>query len=117
MPWPSPSQRGWVASCHDGWMDTKWDVDFAFEVGTSERHNVTFHWRLGPGEATISVDGAEVLRERHPFGMKSTRQYKVAVGRAEIHSVVVEKRKPAAWGGVRKQAFRAFVDGELVGEF
>jgi hypothetical protein len=50
------------------------DVEFEFEVGESERHRVAFHWRQVWGYARITVDGVEALREKHPFGYKTTRR-------------------------------------------
>jgi hypothetical protein len=92
------------------------DVDFTLPVGQSERHEVGFTWRQGWAEAVMTVDGAEVLRERHPWGMRTVRRYQVSVGTSERHTVTVEKRKPWAWGGVRKNSFRVFVDGQVAGE-
>src|ERR1700753_4055586 len=97
-------------------MKTKWDVDFSFRVGNVEVHSIDFHWAQGPAEAVVNVDGVETLRERHPFGMKSLRRYELTVGRDEIHTVLIEKRKPFAWGGVRQQTFRVYVDGQLSAE-
>ena len=95
---------------------TKWDVDFSFDVGLAERHHLSFHWRQAWAEASIEVDGLQVLKQKHPFGIRSVRRYQVSVGDSEHHSIVIEKRKPLAWGGIRKQSFRVLVDGKLVAE-
>jgi hypothetical protein len=96
---------------------TKWDVEFEFDVGSSEKHHVSFAWGQAWGEASVNVDGREVLREKHPFGIKKIRRYEVPVGDSEVHSVVIEKQKPVLAGGVRKQTFRVLVDGDLLGEY
>jgi hypothetical protein len=87
-------------------MKTRFDVKFAFEVGTIEKHEVSFHWGQWSGDAHISVDGVPVLDEKHVLGL----------GADEVHAVVIEKTKPRVASGIRKQSFKAFVDGELVGE-
>jgi len=98
-------------------MKMKFDVEFQLVVVTTETHRVAFRWNQWWGEARISVDDIETIRERHPFGMKRTRRYEVSVGESEVHRVLIEKRKPTLSGGVRQQNFRAFVDDDLVGEF
>lgn len=95
----------------------KVDVSFEFEVGESEKHLVDFTWGQWWGDARISVDGREVLRERHPFGLKTVKRYEVTVGESETHEVVIEKTRPLLVAGFRKQAFRAFVDDVQVGEY
>ncbi len=99
-----------------GVVHTKWDVDFSFSVGSAETHEVDVHWTQWWGEITVAVDGEPALRERHPLGMRSLRRYTLTVGHAERHDVVIEKRKARLAGGVRAQAFRAVVDGDLVAE-
>ena len=64
--------------------------------------------------AHISVDGTEVLHEKHPFGVRITRRYAVQTGRTEVHDVVVEKSKRKLYGGFRKQSFNVYVDGTLI---
>lgn len=93
------------------------DVDFTIEVGHAERHHVRFQWQQFGGLALIAVDGTEVLRERHIYGIKLTRRFQVTIGSSERHSILIEKTKPALFAGIRKQAVRAFVDGTLVGEY
>jgi len=97
----------------------KLDVDFAFDVGESEHHHVAFHWGSFWGVARVSVDGIEVLRDRHTFGTRTeiVRKYEVSVGTTEVHNVVIEKTKRSVVGGFRKSSFRAFVDDKVVGEY
>ena len=84
--------------------------DFDFEVGGVEKHLVTFHWGQWLGLATIKVDDVEVEHERHIFGTPLTRNYEVSVGASE------RKDPKALLAGYRRQTFKVFVDGELVGE-
>jgi hypothetical protein len=98
-------------------MSTRWHRDFGFDVGDSERHRVEVHWGQIWGDAEIRVDGHQALRTWRMFELRRTRRYQIDVGRAEVHSVAVEKNRPLVLAGFRHQTFRAFVDGELVGEF
>ena len=98
-------------------MKTKWDRDFAFDVGDTERHCVEVHWGQWRGDTEILVDGRETVRTRHHFGIRLTRGYHLDVGDAEVHSVTVEKTRRLVLGGFRHQTFRAVVDGQVVGEF
>jgi hypothetical protein len=96
----------------------KMNYNFGFEVGTLEKHSVAFHWGQWWGLATISVDGVEVHHERHNFSPnKLTRIYEVTVGTSEPHAVRIEKTREAHFAGFRRHTFKAFVDGELVGEY
>jgi hypothetical protein len=78
---------------------------------------VAFHWGQWWGLATISVDGVEFHHERHNFGVSLTRNYEVLVGATEPHVVRIEKTRKRFLSGYRRPTFKAFVDGELVGEY
>ena len=98
-------------------MKTRWDRDFAFDVGNTERHRVEVRWSQAGGLAEIRVDGRPALRDRAQFTLRRTQRYQIDVGENEVHSITVEKRRRAALGGLQKQTFRALVDGQLVGEY
>jgi hypothetical protein len=96
------------------------DIDFAFDVGEQEKHRVAFHWGQLFGRARITVDFMKVMEENQAVrlrGTKATRKFEFSVGDAEVHEVLIEKTRKRFLGGARKQACRAFVDGELIGEY
>ena len=95
------------------------DIDFTFEVGTEERHMVTFHWGQMLGRIRITVDGDEVVAKNRaiPLGRTRTRTFELSVGHLEVHDVVIEKVAKRLLSGARRQKCRAFVDGELIGEY
>ena len=66
------------------------DIDFTFDVGTEERHIVTFHWGQLLGRVLITVDGHEVVAKNRavPLGRTRTRKFEFSVGHAEVHDVV-----------------------------
>jgi hypothetical protein len=95
------------------------DIDFAFDVGEEEKHRVAFHWGQLFGRVRITVDFMKVLEENHAvsLGSSATRKFEFSVGETEVHEVLIEKTRKRFLGGARKQACRAYVDGELVGEY
>jgi hypothetical protein len=94
----------------------RWDVRYQVEIGTDEHHVLDVSWDQVWGLMSIRVDGAEVVRRRHLFGLRRVRRYELAVGEREVHQVVVEKRKTLVVGGVRHQAVDVLVDGAKVDE-
>jgi hypothetical protein len=95
------------------------DIDFAFEVGDQEKHQVAFHWGQLFGRVRVTVDDVEVVEHNRPTMLASTarRKFAFSVGQHEVHDVVIEKISRRFMGGARKQKCQAFVDGELVGEY
>jgi hypothetical protein len=95
------------------------NIDFAFDVGDEEKHRVAFHWGQLFGRVRITVDLVEVLEKNRAIslGSTATRKFEFSVGETEVHDVLIEKVSPRLLGGARRQKCRAFVDGELVGEY
>ena len=58
-------------------------LDFEFEVGENERHNVTFAFDQLWGPLTISVDGQRVVRKLGMFSLRRTSRYEFSVGSDE----------------------------------
>ena len=96
---------------------TRLDVSFGFDVGSREKHHVEFKWGQWKVEAWIFVDGEQVFYKRLIMGLRYTIRYQIEVGASEPHAVIIERHRRNTYSGFRKQTFRAFVDGELVGEF
>jgi hypothetical protein len=95
------------------------DIDFGFDVGEEEKHRVEFHWGQMFGRVRITVDDEEVVQKNKAVSLGSTklRTFEFDVGAKEKHHVLIEKEMRRILGGARKQACRAYVDGELVGEY
>ena len=55
-------------------------LDFEFEVGESERHNVAFQFDQLWGPLKISVDGKPIIRKLGMFSLHRTRGYEFSVG-------------------------------------
>jgi hypothetical protein len=95
------------------------NIDFEFEVGDAEKHRVGFHWGQLFGRVRITVDQVEVVAENKAVGLRSkrVRPFEFSVGQTETHAILIEKTRKRVLGGARQQTCRAFVDGELVGEY
>jgi hypothetical protein len=92
-------------------------LDFEFEVGESERHNVAFQFDQLWGPLKISVDGKPVIRKLGMFSLRRTRGYEFSVGSSEPHQVRIEQTRKALVGGFQAQECVAYVDGQEMGRF
>ena len=89
-------------------------LDFEFEVGESERHNVAFRFDQRWGPLVISVDGEPVIKKLEVFSLKRTGRYEFSVGSSEPHQVRIEKTRRALMGGFQAQDCVAYGDGHEV---
>ena len=92
-------------------------LDFEFEVGESERHNVAFQFDQMWGPLKISVDGKRVIRKLGMFSLRRTSRYEFSVGSIEPHQVRIEKTRKALVGGFQAQECVAYVDGQETGRY
>jgi hypothetical protein len=92
-------------------------LDFEFEVGESERHNVAFQFDQMWGPLKISVDGKRVIRKLGMFSLRRTSRYEFSVGSSEPHEVRIEKTRKALVGGFQAQECVAYVDGQETGRY
>jgi hypothetical protein len=92
-------------------------LDFEFEVGENERHNVAFQFDQLWGPLKISVDGKRVIRKLGMFSLRRTSGYEFSVGSSELHQVRIEKTRKALVGGFQAQECVAYVDGQEMGRY
>ena len=92
-------------------------LEFEFEVGESERHNVAFRFDQLLGPLQISVDGKPVIKKFEVFSLRPTRRYEFSVGSSELHEVRIEKTRKAIVGGFQAQQCVTYVDGEEIGRY
>jgi hypothetical protein len=92
-------------------------LDFEFEVGEGERHNVAFRFDQMWGPLKISVDGKPVIRKLGMFTLRRTSRYEFSVGSSEPHEVRIEKTRKALVGGFQAQECVAYVDGQEMGRY
>jgi hypothetical protein len=92
-------------------------LDFEFEVGEAERHNVAFQFDQLWGPLKISVDGKRVVRKLGIFSLRRTNRFEFSVGSSEPHQVRIDKTRRALVGGLQAQECVTFVDGQEVGRY
>lgn len=92
-------------------------MQFEFEVGVRERHQVEFSFSQVLGTVRIDVDGETALRRFPLFSMALTKRFEFRVGQDEVHEMVVEKSRPLLLAWMRRQTCQVFVDGELFGDY
>ncbi len=92
-------------------------LEFEFEVGESERHNVAFRFDQLLGPLEISVDGKPVIKKFEMFSLRRTGRYEFSVGSSEPHEVRIEKTRKALMGGFQAQECVTYVDGQKTGRY
>jgi hypothetical protein len=92
-------------------------LEFEFEVGQAERHNVAFRFDQLLGPLEISVDGDPVIRKFEMFSFKRVGRYEFSVGSSEPHEVRIEKTRKALLGGFQAQECMTYIDGEEIARF
>jgi hypothetical protein len=91
-------------------------LEFSFDVGNAERHTVDFAFDQWSGFLTISVDGKRVIRDWRLISFGLTKTYRLTVGEAERHDVVIVKGRKLVGATFRAQVCRVFIDGNPAGE-
>lgn len=92
-------------------------LDFEFEVGETERHNVAFRFDQLLGPLQIAVDGKPVIRKFEMFSLRRVGRYEFSVGSSEPHEVRIEKTRKALMGGFQAQECVTYVDGQEIGRY
>lgn len=91
-------------------------IDFDFNVGTRERHNIHFHFNQFAGNLWIKIDDKDIIKDFRMYSMSLTKNYEFTVGTDERHDVLIAKTRKFFAAGYRKQTCQVFVDGELLEE-
>jgi hypothetical protein len=89
-------------------------MQFSFNVGVNEKHQVDFSFDQFIGNLEIRVDGQPRLKDFRMFSLSLTKRYEFTVGVSERHDVIIEKKRKLFLAGLRPQQYRIFIDGQLV---
>ena len=89
-------------------------MQFSFNVGVNEKHQVDFSFDQFIGNVDILVDGQSAVKDFRMFSLSLTKRYEFTVGIEEQHAVAIEKKRKLFLAGLRPQQYRIFIDGELV---
>jgi len=89
-------------------------MQFSFNVGVSEKHQVDFSFDQFAGNLEIRVDGQPAEKDFRMFSVSLTKRYEFTVGNQERHDIIIEKKRKLFLAGLRPQQYRIFIDGQLV---
>ncbi len=92
-------------------------MEFEFELGAAEPHQVRFHTSTANGKVTIFVDGETVKQEKFRLWIPIHRRYELRVGDSEVHEVAIEVAFARLARKFTKPTCTAYVDGEVVGTY
>jgi hypothetical protein len=94
---------------------------FALDIGDREHHHIELNRSPWFGAVLITVNGQPVAG-KSPWGVfthfnyRFVDRYEFTVGEHEKHQVAMVHERPLLWGGLRRQQYRVYVDGELAAE-
>ena len=90
---------------------TSGKVEFRFEVGEVEKHEVRFVFDQTWGPVRIWVDDELVAKGFEMLSFATVKTYAIEVGTDEKHQVEIVKTRMRFVGGLRQQAIVGRVDG------
>jgi hypothetical protein len=111
----------WTATQHMGqpqeWFSLNARLEFAFRVGEAEVHTVQFSFSQFWGTVRIWVDGQVVKSDLRLLSFSRFKDYRLVVGNAERHDVLIRKERPWLVAGFRQQVCHVFIDGKPAGDY
>src|SRR6266699_3797901 len=91
--------------------------EFGFRVGEAEVHIVRFSFSQVWGTVRIWVDDRVVKRDLRLLSLSRFKDYRLVVGNAERHEVLIRKERPWVAAGFRQQVCHVFIDGKAAGDY
>ena len=111
----------WVAARPAGmnqeWVSLNARLEFEFRVGDAEAHTVRFSFSQLTGMVRIWVDGKVVKRDLRLLSFSRFKDYRLTVGDAERHDVLIRKERPWLVAGFRQQVCHVLIDGKPAGDY
>jgi len=92
-------------------------LEFGFRVGEAEVHIVRFSFSQVWGTVRIWVDDRVVKRDLRLLSLSRFKDYRLVVGNAERHEVLIRKERPWVAAGFRQQVCHVFIDGKAAGDY
>jgi hypothetical protein len=99
------------------WVSLNARLEFEFRVGEAEVHTVRFSFSQFWGTVRIWVDGKVVKRDLRLLSFSRFKDYRLVVGDAERHEVLIRKERPWLAAGLRQQVCHVFIDGKPAGDY
>jgi hypothetical protein len=92
-------------------------LEFEFRVGEAEVHTVRFSFSQFWGTVRIWVDDRVVKSDLRLVSFSRFKDYRLVVGNAERHDVLIRKERPWLVAGFRQQVCHVFIDGRPAGDY
>jgi hypothetical protein len=105
------------AGTNPEWFSLDARLQFEFRVGDAEVHIVRFSFSQLSGLVRIWVDDKVVKRDLRLLSFSRFKNYRLMVGNAERHEVVIQKERPWVAAGFRQQVCHVFIDGKPVADY
>jgi len=99
------------------WVSLNARLEFEFRVGEAEVHIVRFSFSQVWGTVRIWVDDRVVKRDLRLLSLSRFKDYRLVVGNAERHEVLIRKERPWVAAGLRQQGCHVFIDGRAAGDY
>ena len=94
---------------------------FTLDVGNQEKNHIEFYRNPCSGRMRIKVND-RLVAQKSPWHFSThvnfewVKHYEFTVGEKERHQVVIEHERPFLLGGLRRQKYRVYLDGQLAQE-
>jgi hypothetical protein len=91
---------------------------FELEIGDQEKNRIELYRHPWRGTLRITLNG-QLVASKSPwsffthFNFQFVKRYEFTVGGKEKHQVTIEHERPLLFGGLRRQKYRLYVDGQL----
>jgi hypothetical protein len=92
-------------------------MEFEFDIGAAEPHQVRFLTSRANGKVTLIVDGETVKQEKFRFWIPLHRRYELHVGDAPAHEVAIDVSFARVGRKFTNPTCTAYVDGDVVGVY
>lgn len=116
--WNGTAWEGaWPSGTNPEWVSINARLEFEFRVGEAEVHVVRFSFSQVSGMVKIWVDDKVVKRDIRLLSFTRFKNYRLTVGDAERHEVVIQKERPWLFAGLRQQVCHVFIDGRPAGDY
>jgi len=99
------------------WLTLNARLEFELRVGEAEVHTVRFSFSQFWGTVKIWVDDKVVKGDLRLLSFSRFKDYRLVVGNAERHDVLIRKERPWLVAGFRQQVCHVFVDGKPVADY
>jgi len=105
------------AGMNQEWLSLNARLEFEFRVGEAEVHVVRFSFSQFWGTVRIWVDSKIVKRDLRLLSFSRFKDYRLVVGDAERHEVLIRKERPWVAAGFRPQVCHVLIDGKPAGDY